>query len=108
MKKSPWAKLMMCSTPKSNASPAATSASDEPTTSPFSSWSRTWFITGTEAQFSYAVAATSRSALAKHCGGQLVGTIEVARPIGSHQDAAVHGVQARAEGSDQIKGRVHY
>src|SRR5690348_9243987 len=43
MKKSPWAKLMMCRTPNSKAKPAATSANDEPTTSPLSSCKKIWF-----------------------------------------------------------------
>src|SRR4051795_9216309 len=43
MKKSPWAKLMMWSTPNSSANPEATSAIDEPTTRPFSTWRMIWF-----------------------------------------------------------------
>src|SRR5215469_1129988 len=170
MKKSPWAKLMMWSTPKSSASPAATRASEEPTTRPFRSWRRTWLATRrlcrrcdrpsvdgvtleglggqgrthTEAieeldlvshptplptlrppvgsttslsngtyfsglAFQSLVRSNpkeSTAGLAEHCGGELVWAREVCGLVGADQDAAVHGVHARAQGAQQIKGGV--
>src|SRR5690348_16334809 len=104
MKKSPWAKLMMSSTPNSSASPAATSASDEPTTSPFSACSSTWLTITPSPAHSPSVQAWGRGScrhLGEVGGGEGVRAGEFGRLVGAEQDAAVHRVQPVAQRLDQ-------
>src|SRR5579884_3925577 len=94
MKKSPWAKLTMSSTPKISASPEATNARDSPTTRPFSSCSVTWSIgSGSHAEVRR---------------GQLVRAPELVRPVGAHQRAAIHHIETCAGAPEQVEGGVYH
>src|SRR2546426_7101495 len=92
MKKSPWAKFRTPSTPNSRASPAATSASDAPTTRPFSAAT---------------ITVSTGSVLSLQVGGdQLLRAGQVAQLVLARDHSALHHVETAAHRLEQVEGGV--
>src|SRR6266481_4847729 len=93
MKKSPWAKLRTPRTPKSSASPAATRASDAPTTRPFIAATR--------------IVSTPSALLPQVGGDQLLRPPELGELVLARDEPPPHHVEPGAHRLQQVERGVY-